>query len=101
MKNGIEKFGKNPRCWLEQEPGYFFLVMSEPNFLLNIQLLLHITSDCRTSNEDRLMASKTTVSFLLAAQQEKNDYPPWSPFRRELRLTEGQIPVYLMSLTLL
>lgn len=68
MNNGIETFEKGPRCWLEQELGNLFLIMSESNFLLNIHLLLHITNDRRTSNEDRLLAFKTTMSYLLDAE---------------------------------
>lgn len=79
MNIGTERFGKNPRCWLEEELGNRFLLMSnfllniqllmlELNFLLNTQLFLHITSDCRASNEDELLAFKATMSLLLGAE---------------------------------
>lgn len=80
MNIGTERFGKDPRCWLEEELGNRFLLMSESNllniqllmselnFLLNTQLFLHITSDCRASNEDELLAFKATISLLLDAE---------------------------------
>lgn len=43
--SGIGRFEKDSRCWLEQELENLFLVMAESNFLLNIQLLQHRTSD--------------------------------------------------------
>lgn len=79
MNIGTERFEKNPRCWLEEELGNCFLLMSnfllniqllmsELNFLLNTQLFLHITSDCRASNEDGLLAFKATISLVLDAE---------------------------------
>lgn len=100
MNNGIERSEKDPRRWLEQELGVLFLVMSESNFLWNIPLSLHIIGNCRTANEDRLPDFKTTISLPFGAGRKK-DYAPWSPFRRELRLAEGQIPVDSIALTLL
>lgn len=80
MNIGTERFGKNPRCWLEL--GNCFLrmsnfllniqlLMSELNFLLNTQLFLHISSDCRASNEGGLRAFKATIPLLLDAEWEK------------------------------
>lgn len=79
MNIGTERFEKYPRCWLGEELGNRFLLMSnfllniqllmpELNFLLNTQLFLHITSDCRASNEDGLLTFKATMSLVLDAE---------------------------------
>lgn len=81
MNIGTERFEKYPRCWLGEELRNRFLLISESNFLLNIQILvselnfllntqlfLHITSDCRASNEDGVLTFKATMSLVLDAE---------------------------------